>query len=1360
MKKLSFILSFLLCITFLSAQITLTPEKPGLDDLVTLTYDATQGDQGLIDIKGPIYVHTGLITIASTSPGDWKHVVADWGENKDVVRLERIDKNTYQLKFKIGELYGIGQDEPISALAFVFRNKDGSKVGKTAEGQDIFHIMKEMSFEPQQKAYETSLAKVPDWSKHASIYEVNIRQYTEEGTFDAFAKHLPRLQELGVDILWFMPIYPIGEKNRKEPMGSYYSIKDYTGVNPEFGTMEDFKALVNKCHGLGFKVVLDWVANHSAWDIDWVHKHPEWFARDDNGQLISPYDWTDVIKLDFDQHYMREAMIEAMEFWVEEVGVDGFRCDVAGEVPVDFWEDARERLEEIKPIWMVAENADNMLLMNEAFNANYGWPFHHEMNQIAKGNAKASTIFDIFEEMDQYYPKGAYPMQFITNHDENSWNGTIYERLGEGHMAFAVLSYTMPGIPLIYSGQEAGLNKRLKFFEKDLIDWSDETLFPFYKKLNLLKGENPALWNGSAGGWIERIPNDKEAYVISFSREQGNNKVVTIINLSGEEQLTSVQIGQHDGIYTEYFTEKQQVLGKRYKAKLDPWAYQVFVFEKEAPETKRTFNSAEKLPDGMRIATSDGTIRVRLYTPSAAEVIFTPVGEKNPPSYALDRAPQKVRADYTEDDKTISYRTNGLSIQVEKSPLKISYSYKNRPLIAEEKGYFDNGVYKGFRFTLDDTEKLTGGGSRVLGMNRRGNRLRLYNKPSYGYETHADLMYFSMPIVISSNKYMIVFDNGADGYADLGATEDNILSFEAIGGRTSYLITAADEWDQLATNYTELTGRQPLVPRWALGNIASRMGYHSQKQAEMVVDKYHQDDIPLDAIVFDVYWFGKNLKGGLGNFEWHLDSFPQPAKMMADFKDKGVKSILITEPFVVQKTKYYDEVVEKELVGFTDKGGPYIFDFYFGTTTLLDIFKPETEKWFWNIYKKHTLNGVEGWWGDLGEPEVHPDDLLHVNGRADHVHGYYGHEWARVIFDGFEKDFPNRRPVILMRSGFAGSQRFGMVPWSGDVNRSWGGLKPQVEIGLTMAMQGMGYMHSDLGGFGGDYKDAELYQRWLQYGVFQPIYRTHAQEEVPAEPIFWDEATKDNARRYIKLRYALMPYTYTLAYENATKGWPMMRPLFYMEDSPELFDEKDIYLWGDNFLVSPVVEKGAKKQPIYFPKGARWTDFWTGQTYDGGQEITYDIDPENTPVFVRSGAFIPMTPVFQSMKDYSSEKLSVHYYHDNSVTKSSGYMYEDDGETKEAYLKKMYEFVNFESTYRGSVLLLTANTEGFDYKGKPDSREITFVIHNLGSKPTSVTVNGQNIRIGKDQNETAIWDGKTLSVKGNLKEKMVVEVKK
>ncbi|MBK6623158.1 MAG: DUF5110 domain-containing protein [Saprospirales bacterium] len=472
------------------------------------------------------------------------------------------------------------------------------------------------------------------------------------------------------------------------------------------------------------------------------------------------------------------------------------------------------------------------------------------------------------------------------------------------------------------------------------------------------------------------------------------------------------------------------------------------------------------------------------------------------------------------------------------------------------------------------------------------------------------------------------------------------------------------------------------APRWALGNIASRMGYHSQREVEAVADKYLEDDFPLDGIVLDLFWFGPDVKGHLGNLEWDLDSFPQPERMMAGLKEKGVNTVLITEPFILKGTGKYQEVLDKGLVGLDASGKPYHYDFYFGNTTLLDLFKPEARDWFWEIYKKHTLSGVDGWWGDLGEPERHPDDMIHVNGRGDEVHNLYGHIWAKTIFDGYAKDFPSRRPMILMRSGFVGSQRYGMIPWTGDVNRTWGGLKPQVELSLSMGLQGLAYMHSDLGGFAGNYKDAELYTRWLQYGVFQPVYRTHAQEDVPAEPVFWDEDTKDIVRRYIKLRYALMPYNYTLLYENAVKGTPMMRPLFYVDDNPALLENTTTYLWGDDFLVTPVTDKGATTQKVHLPENADWFNYWTGEAFEGGREIEVPVDIDNIPVFVKIGAFIPMVPPFQSTKDYGSSKLILHYYHDTSVGQSEGYMYEDDGHTKEAYLTREYELLKFSAEYK------------------------------------------------------------------------------
>ncbi|HLW07104.1 MAG TPA: alpha-amylase family glycosyl hydrolase, partial [Marinilabiliaceae bacterium] len=349
---------------------------------------------------------------------------------------------------------------------------------------------------PSVEPKNVSKTPVSEWSKDAVIYEVNTRQYTEAGTFEAFEAHLPRLKELGVDILWFMPIYPIGEKNRKGTLGSYYSIRDYQAVNPEFGTMEDFKSLVQKAHELDMKVILDWVANHTSWDHEWITTHPEWYTKDSIGNMIAPFDWTDVAQLDYTQEGVRTAMKSALNFWVNETDIDGYRCDVAGMVPVDFWESAAEELNAIKPIFMLAEDEAETDLLLKAFNANYGWEFHHIMNDIAKDDKTAVDATEYLQNITNKYPKGAYPMQFTSNHDENSWNGTTHERMGDAANTFAALTFVVEGMPLIYNGQEAGLNKRLEFFEKDFIDWSDLSASQLYSQLIKLKKENKALWNG------------------------------------------------------------------------------------------------------------------------------------------------------------------------------------------------------------------------------------------------------------------------------------------------------------------------------------------------------------------------------------------------------------------------------------------------------------------------------------------------------------------------------------------------------------------------------------------------------------------------------------------------------------------------------------------------------------------------------------------------------------------------------------------------------------------------------------------------------------------------------------------------
>jgi glycosidase len=420
-------------------------------------------------------------------------------------------------------------------------------------------------------------AEFPDWSKDSVMYEVNIRQYTEEGTFKAFEEQLPRLKELGVEILWLMPIHPISKKKRKGALGSYYSVQDYQAVNPEFGTREEFKSLVNKAHDLGFKVLLDWVANHTGWDSEWI-ENKDWYTQDKDGNIVHPpgTNWTDVADLNYDNEEMRAEMIAAMEFWVAEVNIDGYRCDYAGGVPLEFWETARKELDKIKPIFMLAEDGNNYDLLEQAFNANYGWDLNGIMQDIADGKKSAQAVESYLKRVQGKYPDGSYPLLWTANHDDNSWHGTTEELFGDAKQTMAVLTFTLPGMPLIYSGQEAGLDQQLAFFKKDQINWGDFSQQKFYQKLVDLKTEHQALWNGDAGGEINLLDSSKKS-VLVFERKKGEDRIVVIMNLSDNDVTTTVKVGSTAGRYKVYFSNLDLDLKEEHNFELEAWEYHILV---------------------------------------------------------------------------------------------------------------------------------------------------------------------------------------------------------------------------------------------------------------------------------------------------------------------------------------------------------------------------------------------------------------------------------------------------------------------------------------------------------------------------------------------------------------------------------------------------------------------------------------------------------------------------------------------------------------------------------------------------------------------------------------------------------------
>lgn len=407
----------------------------------------------------------------------------------------------------------------------------------------------------------------PAWSRDAVLYEVNVRQYTPEGTLAAFERHLPRLDSLGVDIFWIMPVQPIGKKNRKGPLGSYYSVQNYLAVNPEFGTMGDFKRLVDDIHRHGKHVILDWVPNHTSFDNVWVAAHPDWYVHNPDGSIMNardgenhPTDWTDVAELNYDNQAMRRAMIAAMRWWVDSMHVDGFRCDVAGGVPMDFWVEARRALATSRPDLFFLAEAEGPTFHTE-FDATYGWEFHHLLNELAQGKQPTSAIDTYLARQQQTYPADADRMYFTSNHDENSWNGSEFERMGANNVPAFVLAGTLQNsLPLIYTGQEVSLKKRLRFFEKDTVDWSGPSVASFYHAMIQLKHANRALWNGAAGGPEAKLTTDGGDRVYAFTRTRGTNTVLVAVNF-GDAPVTLHYSGlTAPGSYRDWFSHSSMAL--------------------------------------------------------------------------------------------------------------------------------------------------------------------------------------------------------------------------------------------------------------------------------------------------------------------------------------------------------------------------------------------------------------------------------------------------------------------------------------------------------------------------------------------------------------------------------------------------------------------------------------------------------------------------------------------------------------------------------------------------------------------------------------------------------------------------------
>lgn len=623
-----------------------------------------------------------------------------------------------------------------------------------------------------------------------------------------------------------------------------------------------------------------------------------------------------------------------------------------------------------------------------------------------------------------------------------------------------------------------------------------------------------------------------------------------------------------------------------------------------------------------------------------------------------------------------------------------------------------------------------GAGERGYSFNLAGDTLVMYNRQNYGYtagDPRIRQMNITMPLFLSSNGYAIVFDDYAA--ASMVMSDPIVYTTESTVPVSYYFVNSAGSLADLTTKLTTITGRQDLPPLWSLGYITSKYGYRTQRETTGVVDTLKRAGYPLDGIVLDLYWYGKEQD--MGRLDWDPEQWPDHKKMLAELKRRGVNTVIISQPYILRNGRgadNYNTLRDKGLLLADTTGSPQEVTIWVGEGGMFDVANPDTRRWLSDRYEQLTLDGVGGWWGDLGEPEVHPESGMHANGLTTRqYHNRYGNDWSGIIYDLFKKDFPDRRLMTMMRGGTTGLQSYSVFPWSTDVSRSWGGLAPQITIMLNSGLSGLGYMSHDVGGFAIDPAapyDPELYVRWLQLGTFSPVLRTHSQST--AEPYCYPDQ-QDIILPLIKERYRWLPYNYTLAYENASQGLPLVRPLnFYTPGSPRYDDINDEYLWGRDILVAPVLTQGATERRVIFPDG-EWLDITAPDNiYHGGDTIIYPAPLNVLPLFVRAGSFIPTADYkMDNTGDYRTDRYTINYYPTSGL--STYTLYEDDLTSPSSLESGNYRLVTFSGQASDTYINIKVAATGH-IDGSADNKRLTFVVHRIMSRPASVTAGGKNVK--------------------------------
>lgn len=766
-----------------------------------------------------------------------------------------------------------------------------------------------------------------------------------------------------------------------------------------------------------------------------------------------------------------------------------------------------------------------------------------------------------------------------------------------------------------------------------------------------------------------------------------------------------------------------------------------FIVERE-PLCSQVPGQAVFRDNKLNIPTQRGMVDIQAYTDDVISIEYKTVSSESVNSMATISNPQKGKVNFQDRNGSYIFSTASIKLVVNKQDQTIEIIQKDQVMtrIAAKAG--EGGSVLDFSLSRD--EAIYGGGSKAIEINRRGVILENYNQAHYGYSYGQTNLNISIPLLLSSRGYGLYFEDPARSIFDIGKTDNDCLIYKTGSTNVRFFYIAGGSQDAILNSYTQLTGKQPLPARWALGYIQSRYGYHSERELIDVIDRTIAAGIPIDATVLDLYWYKDAYL--MGNHSWNKDSFPDAKLMIQSLKTKGIKLIPISETYITLNSENFNYVRENQLLTSGIDGKPYLFNhFWAGKAGLLDIFNPKAQQFYWNLYKERFDEGIAGWWFDLGEPEMTSDSLMFCVGKENDVHNLYSLVWAKTAFEGLRNDFPQVRPFTLIRSGFAGMQRYSVFPWSGDISRSFNGLKAQIPIMLGMGLSGVGYIHSDAGGFaGGRNMDTELYSRWLEFAAFTPVMRTHG-AGTPPEPIFWDGQTRERVARYIKLRYQFLPYNYTLSYLNSTTGRPLMLPLNYFEiENERLKNINDEYLWGEHVLVAPVINKGDTVKRVLFPKG-EWIGYHDGKLYSDSAQVSAPIDI--LPLFVRAGSVIPMSVPIQNTDQFSPDKLELHYFPQaRGVVRSQ--WFNDDGRDPASLHEKKYDKVTIITQKSRDGYKIILEPEVIHYS-MPEN--LVLVVHGVRDFG-NVNISGgipftiENSFNGIDSKLLIPWTGKKIEV--------------